>query len=220
MWLLDAWANAEKITYPVVWEEIKDASNVIDYDIREEQTIDKSSVFTANNGTTTGMATIIPWVNAPKLIASTSIIWLIWWNAEEWTLQATADWSMYYHFIWSESHDEDITTFTLSDESWTAQLIQTADWLEIPLSWTYALEMRYQWISSSMSCTDNLVVNWEIVHSFVGDYTTYWTHDPTEQLFVILNKWDIVKMNIDAQHSSWGGWFNFNHSVTIKFTKM
>lgn len=67
------------VSYPVVWEPTKEPSNVVDYNIREEQTIDQSSVFTANNQTTTGMATQIPWINCPKLIASTSIIWDLWW---------------------------------------------------------------------------------------------------------------------------------------------
>lgn len=78
--VLEAWENAEKITYPVVWEEAKEASNVVDYDIHNEITTDTSAVFNANNDTTTGMATVIPWVNAPKLIAETSIVWSTgWW---------------------------------------------------------------------------------------------------------------------------------------------
>ena len=78
MWVLSERENAEKVGYPVVWEEIKDASNVIDYQINEEITKDASGVINANNQTTTGMATVIPWINAPKLIAETSIIWDIW----------------------------------------------------------------------------------------------------------------------------------------------
>ena len=77
--VLEARYKAEKIWYPVVWEKTKDASNVIDYNINGEITKDISSVINANNETTTGMANVIPWVNAPKLIASTSIIWDIWW---------------------------------------------------------------------------------------------------------------------------------------------
>jgi hypothetical protein len=77
--VLEARYKAEKIEFPVVWEKEKDASNVIDYNINGEITKDISSVINANNETTTGMANVIPWVNAPKLIASTSIIWDIWW---------------------------------------------------------------------------------------------------------------------------------------------
>ena len=78
--MLEARKKAEKVWYQVVWEEAKDASNVIDYSINEEITKDKSAEQNANNQTTTGMANVIPWVNAPKLIAKTSIIWDLWWG--------------------------------------------------------------------------------------------------------------------------------------------
>ena len=217
MWLLDAWKNAEKITYPVVWEEIKDADNVIDYNIHDEITKDTSNVINANNDTTTGMANVIPWVNAPKLIASTSIIWLK--ESEPWTLQATATIPYYHYFAWAQSYDEDITSFTLSWEIWTDHLTQTAGWLEIPLTWTYLLQIEYEWITWQMNCTDNIVVNWTTIHSFVSSYSTYWTTNPTEQLFIILNKWDILSWNIQSQHTTTSA-FGFNHTVTIKFTKL
>jgi hypothetical protein len=66
---------AEEIWFNYVWEEKKDPSNVIDYNINSEQTKDLSAEKNANNQTTTGMADVIPWINAPKLIAKTSIIW-------------------------------------------------------------------------------------------------------------------------------------------------
>lgn len=72
---------AEVVDYSVVWEEEKQQSNVVDYNIREEQTKDVSNMENANNQTTTGMANVIPWINAPKLIAETSIIWDVgWWG--------------------------------------------------------------------------------------------------------------------------------------------
>lgn len=76
--VLEARENAEEIWYPVVWEEEKHSSNVIDYNINEEQTKDVAATINANNQTTTGMATVIPWINSPKLIAKTSIVWDIW----------------------------------------------------------------------------------------------------------------------------------------------
>ena len=66
---------AEQIWYNIVWEPKKDANNVIDYNIREEQTKDAFAEKNANNQTTTGMANVIPWVNAPKLLSNTSVIW-------------------------------------------------------------------------------------------------------------------------------------------------
>lgn len=70
---------AEEVGYSVVWEEEKNASNVIDYNIRKEQTKDTFAVENMNNQTTTGMATQIPWINEPKLIWKTSVIWSSWW---------------------------------------------------------------------------------------------------------------------------------------------
>ena len=79
MWVLEARKDAEVIWYSIVWEESKEASNVIDYNINSEQTKDIASEINANNQTTTGMANVIPWINAPKLLADTSIIWWEWW---------------------------------------------------------------------------------------------------------------------------------------------
>lgn len=80
--VVEARKDAETVWYNIVWEEVKDASNVVDYDIHSEVTVDTSSVLNANNDTTTGMATVIPWVNAPKLIAETSIVGEVWWWAK------------------------------------------------------------------------------------------------------------------------------------------
>lgn len=73
--VLSARYKAEKIDYPVVWEKTKESSDVVDYNIQEEITKDTSAEFNANNDTTTGMANVIPWINAPKLRAETSIAW-------------------------------------------------------------------------------------------------------------------------------------------------
>lgn len=215
MWLLDARANAEKITYPVVWEKVKDADNVIDYDIREEQTIDQSSVFNANNDTTTGMATVIPWVNAPKLIASTSIIW---WETEEATLQATAYNSYHYYIDNYDVIQNDLTQFTLSWEIGTAKLVQTANWLKIPATWTYLLELEYSWIPSQINCTDTILINWTTVHTFVGSYSTYWPNNPTESIYLPFSKWDIFSMHTAISRNV-SSYYNETHYIYIKFTK-
>lgn len=80
--VLEARYKAEEVWYSLVWEEQKEASNVVDYNINEEITKDAAAVENANNQTTTGMATVVPWINAPKLIASTSIIWIEWWGTK------------------------------------------------------------------------------------------------------------------------------------------
>ena len=80
MWFLSAWKDAKEVWYQVVWEEIKESPNVIGYNIREEQTKDTFAIDNMNNQTTTWMADAIPWMNSPKLLATTSIIWG-WWSA-------------------------------------------------------------------------------------------------------------------------------------------
>lgn len=72
--VLQARYKAEEVWYAVVGEKEKELPNVIDYNIKPEITKDASSVVNANNDTTTGMADVIPWINAPKLIEKTSIV--------------------------------------------------------------------------------------------------------------------------------------------------
>ena len=135
MWVLEARADAEKIWYPVVWEKIKDADNVIDYDIREEITKDVSAEINANNQTTTGMATVIPWVNAPKLIESTSIISspTIWYISTDMT------------FTWRNISEWRTSTIVeLSDQMWTPPFTTVIRWennsrVKIPADWVYEL---------------------------------------------------------------------------------
>ena len=73
--VLEARKDAETIWYNILWEEAKSASNVVDYNLNQEITKDTSAASNANNDTTTGMANVIPWINAPKLVYSTSIVW-------------------------------------------------------------------------------------------------------------------------------------------------
>ena len=73
--VLEARKNSETVWYNILWEEAKSASNVIDYNLNKEITKDTSAVSNANNDTTTGMANVIPWINSPKLVYSTSIVW-------------------------------------------------------------------------------------------------------------------------------------------------
>lgn len=83
--ILDDWENAKTVWYFEVWQEPKEEANVIDYNINWEQTKDAAAEINANNQTTTGMANVIPWINAPKLIAETSIIW---WGWGDWWFKA------------------------------------------------------------------------------------------------------------------------------------
>lgn len=216
MWVLEARKDAEKVWFPIVWEEKKDPSNVVDYDIHDEITKDTSAVINSNNDTTTGMATVIPWINAPKLIASTSIIWGMWW----WVmLKATAQADFSRDYNWVSTVNAYLKTFTITDEIWAEKITQTADWLKIPSDWLYMLDMQYKWIVWEMNCTDNLQVNWVTVNSFVGSRSDYWYDDPTQQLFLTLNKWDIIRIYLQTKHTT-SSYFWFSHYVIIKFNKI
>lgn len=73
--VISARYKAPEVWYSIVGEEKKPLPNEVWYNINEEITKDASEVENANNQTTTGMADEIPWINSPKLIASTSIAW-------------------------------------------------------------------------------------------------------------------------------------------------
>ena len=217
MWLLDARKNAEKITYPVVWEEEKNASNIIDYDIRDELTIEWSSVFNANNQTTTGMATVIPWINAPKLIANTSIYWdfgyEVWW--------VNISWSRWLNHPYDPSWT--IRNWTLSWERWDLWFSVIQDsWLRIPETWRYQFEINYPvWWSNRYIVTDIRYVRWWwasqdlIYHVWQASST-----QETEVKKVELNKWDIVYAVVTLNYIGTSSEYQTNASMSINITKL
>ena len=171
MWVLDARYKAEKVWYSIIWEKAKEDPNVIDYNINEEITKDTSAVFNANNDTTTGMANVIPWVNAPKLIAKTSIIWI--------DFNAWYQWSVYIRFKNSTSatvpaNDEitvPITTITRQDApTWPYEFKWVEwKWIVLPTQWTYKLECMY-WFTGDSGWSGtykyrfDTMVGWKVVH--------------------------------------------------------
>lgn len=166
--VLEARYKAEKIWYPIIWERAKESSDVIDYNIQEEITKDASSVVNANNDTTTGMATVIPWVNAPKLIAKTSIIWIdfnawyVWWVKLGLRTLATnnipwnSDLYVYLDNLASES-----------DKWWPYDFKFVAwKWLVIPSQWTYKLECTFYstwWRSSGYEADYQVIMGGEVL---------------------------------------------------------
>ena len=135
MWVLEARKDAEKIWYPLVWEENKDASNVIDYDIRPEQTKDISAEINANNMTTTGMATVIPWVNAPKLLEKTSIIS----EPEIWFISAHLNFrSNWMTAPWSS----DFKANYIDEELGNYHFYIDWDFIYAPVDWWYQMEIK------------------------------------------------------------------------------
>lgn len=221
MWLLDARANAEKVTYPVIWEEKKDASNVIDYNINEEITTDKSSVFNANNDTTTGMATVIPWVNAPKLIQSTSIYqnweWATWWG--------TFSKSLYLASAWENS--DYITNWNISGVYWNINFHNRTDWwmwnwLIVPVSWWYQVDLTCPHWWSTFAVDVQLRINkwwygnWITVIDHVWQYSST---TPTESVKYYFNSGDSLYAHVVLNYNWWSS-LSWNFYTSLKLTKL
>lgn len=182
--VLEAWQDAEKVWFPIIWEERKDPSNVVDYDIHDEITKDTSSVINANNDTTTGMANVIPWINAPKLIASTSIIgwWLSWGSA--WANLAA---SISIEADYAETITRESKTFTITSEVWDLQYTQWTNWIIIPKTATYYMQINYpKWASVFQIKTDIMQDN-DIVHTYNWPRSS--SGDQSDFFFASLTKW-------------------------------
>lgn len=171
MWVLEARYKAEKVWYSFIWEKAKEDPNVIDYNINEEITKDTSAVFNANNDTTTGMATVIPWVNAPKLIAKTSTYWIDFNAWFQWGVQ----FRFYQHDTWFvivpawESMTFWIDRMTNKrNQTWPYdfQYMQWR-WIVIPSNWDYTVSLIYTrtwdwwWVISYWEW----LLNWKVVYS-------------------------------------------------------
>lgn len=208
--MLEAWEWAEKIWFPVVWETEKDASNVIDYDVHDEITKDTSSVINANNDTTTGMANVIPWVNAPKLIASTSIIWAWWWGGGTSVLSAILvpiryfnTWQNQQLTTWIEITNEGWAWFT--DNSWTVSVWK---------AWIYAIhiEIPYVFGSSAFYKQIRILKNWVTLLTS----STKLDETSTEDITVWLANWDEFTFYCELSTTSWA---SLNGNMTLLFTK-
>ena len=203
MWVLDARANAEKVTYPVVWETKKDASNVIDYNIQEETTTDTSAVFNANNDTTTGMATVIPWVNAPKLKLSTSIYVdkleipsLLAVLDKSWVIQLPDSSSITFRNmnIIMEWGNENIVYY--DSPKWILW-----SWMKIPAAWAYQIDAQYSGTWTPYSYSISYDIRWRlsmwwwsndtILHTYNVPVGSNWE---SETFIINFNKWDILNI--------------------------
>lgn len=162
--VLEAREGSESIWFPVVWEDIKDASNVIDYNINKEITVNTTALWTANNDTTTWMATMIPWVNEHKLFEKTSII-----KQKElyWSISVTESHSGSLPDDWYQLFDN----FTTSSESGDVKYLNTAwEWIKIPVNWYYSIYISYptRWSSFTwdvyIRCKKTLWAPYDNIH--------------------------------------------------------
>lgn len=223
MWVLEAWEDAEVVWYSIIWEEKKDASNVIDYDIHDELTTESSALFNANNQTTTGVATVIPWVNSPKLIYDTSIIWGM--------VNKTA----FVNFSWSWSTNEwwvhtwQLRPLTISDQWWayTFELWNYFNWyvettescIIIPFSWVYKVTCTYYSSVNVFYRNYDIYLNLENIYHLQNDsyYDQTWSAYPTEIFYMNANKGDqfAIKYYLDnwASQLTW-------YSVSVEMIKL
>jgi len=224
MWVLEARTDAEKVWYPIVWEEVKEDSNVIDYDIRPEQTMEQSSVFDWNNDTTTGMANVIPWVNAPKLIESTSI----YNNVPNKTayVKFSGGWST---LDWGD-HSWQLRPLTISDQWWayTYVLWNYFNWyvettdscIVIPDSWVYEVSCTYYCSVNVFYRNYDVYLNLDIVYHLQNDsyYSQTWSAYPTETFYLNANKGD--QFAIIYNIYNWASWQRMYWSVDVSMTKI
>ena len=216
MWVLADRENAEEIGYPVVWEEIKPAENEVPYNIREEQTIDKSSVFTANNDTTTWMANVIPWVNAPKLIASTSIYWDLWgwWEVHVFWAKAYGQW----HVVRPSSPQWFIYTFTLSEVWGTDEFENTVSWLKFPVSWWYQFEVTLPQQWGNYKTETYITLNsWTHLYSYAW---TYQNIQETVSFRSYVDEWDTLFIELMWVRPSYEWTMWWLPEVTMIITKL
>ena len=211
MWVLDAWIWADKVWYPIVWEKIQDADNVVDYAIRPEQTKDTSAEINANNQTTTGMATVIPWVNAPKLLESTSII----------KTQPTY-FSWVINVLEQYSEDEDTLRYwkVISSAIWWNWIMLDDYYIVFKTKWVYTLNIEQQEVSSSVvswyHVTTYVKKNWVTIEQWQFPYWPDWF---VYSWPIEVSAWDTLGIcwaiwNESTQKASAWQWPIYNISLT------
>ncbi len=222
--VLEARYKAEKVWYPVVWEKVKEKPDVIDYNINEEVTTDATAVFNANNDTTTGMATIIPWVNAPKLIQSTSILsdvlpytwWVLLTGSKQLSYPNDTSWNL--------------RTWTLSDQYWNIPFKIKTDWSSvlwngflIPVAWWYEFYIAYPTWASTYALDVSLYISrgWYgndiLIHSYTWEQSNvhyYWTFRYE------FKAWDVIFASETLRYYWSASSFTSNREWTIQVTKI
>lgn len=216
--VLEAWEWAEKVWFPVIWEEIKDASNVIDYAINKEITIDTSAIQNANNQTTTGMATVIPWINAPKLIESSSI----YNNVYDFTWQCDISWSRTFPEVipWWWVRMWIAYPLVINSQEWPYNFETTLlemwwnTWengaISIPKTWKYRVNITYNMNEPNyFNYTRKVVLNWEFLY----------TSTNTGSIDILINARQLddlcFEYTFENKTTYWLGWASFWFSWSV-----
>lgn len=125
---------AEIVDYDVIWAKPKQSDNVVWYNFREEQSIADFSKTNANNQTSTWQADIVYWVNRPKIIAETSIVWDLWWwgwwgGSLKYCCMTTG------RIRWDASASTELTWWTMTQNLWFTE----NSWIVISKWWLYLI---------------------------------------------------------------------------------
>lgn len=219
MWVLDARYKAEKVWYSIIWEKAKEDPNVIDYNINEEITKDTSAVFNANNDTTTGMATVIPWVNAPKLIAQTSILWIDYeswyWGTVYFRIKAN---SQIVIAVWDEGSQMLDTVIQKNNQSWYYDF-KWVDWkwIIIPTQWTYQLACDFfysWWANTYFRFTIDTLVWGNLVHTSASAAS-----EISETFNINAKKWQWIMFRFNWDNTNWTSSCNVIGYTYVTITK-
>ena len=217
--VLEAWENAEKVWYPVIWEEEKEASNVIEYNINKEITKDASNVINANNDTTTWMATLIYGVNAPKLLEKTSVYrnTIIQWSS---TLVFT------HELIRPEDPAQRIREATITKNYGSLvfenrKMWSLVNWVVIPMSWTYQLEITYPAGSNSNTISTQIrLVKWKVsLDETIASYSNNSVYPHTETITYTFEAGDAIYVYDVWEYTGSGSWpYTRTLTTTINIT--
>lgn len=188
--------EAQEIWYPVVWQEIKYPPNVIDYNINQEQTKDTSSITNANNQTTTWLANVIPWVNAPKLRAETSISWISAWTSI--TMMSNVSVPIRYNSSWEYKQLD--SWITILNE-WWAWFTEASWTVYVWRKWIYNITVNIPFVFSSSWYNKTITIknNWSSIFQAI----TALNENKTFTFNFGLNKEDQLTFFCQVSGSSW-----------------
>lgn len=202
-------ANIEEIWYWIIGAEEKLPDNVIGYNINEEITKDASNVINANNQTTTGMAELIYWVNAPKILAKTSVIWADWWGWGGWWIST----SILELSTSSKAQTWSLSTFNTLDSSTLASDITVSSW-EITSStwWTYLVSFNIDTHNANVTSFDFICRNfWD--YSYVV-YTNQSWKNGSFMWLTKLNANDYIRCSIEPY------WYSCAPTLSITMVRL
>ena len=204
--VLQARYKAEEVWYAVVGEKEKELPNVIDYNIKPEITKDTSAVENANNDTTTGMADVIPWINAPKLIADTSIIG--WWLSVT-NITATQN-------IWQSQTA--VNTYVIESWNWDIYLDANAPSQIYTNWWTYLICVSIYTTNSNASVTWYLTENrpWMLGNYILQISQSWWSSKSNSYTTVsTVPAWTYYKIWVTLWWSQ-----NYSTKFVVTFVKL